>query len=593
MPIAGRSSRWARWLLPVAVAALVVIVAYPAAKATFAWFTIPGAVGTIWWPAAGLVLAILIRTPRRWWPLPLVAFGIVTFLANRPGAPWPLAVAYVVSNVFEVAAAGALLVDRRSGTIRLRTPREGARFVVVLAGVVAAGALIIAATCWMFPQPREWYSLTGGYLRTHSLGLIAMAPLLLPRDFSWRPSKRIVESVAVFAAMLVINVVVFWDVDMPSFVVLLPLVWAAVRFDVFQATAAALVTSAMAAFGAHRGTGPFALFASAEVRQLMTQGLIAAATVMTLMLVLAARRRAYLGARVHDSEETIRLMLRDAMVGTYVLSLEPDRLGEIQDVNGAFADLVGYRPDELIGRNSRLLFPPTTAGQEAQAVAWLDEFAHGAADTLRREVAFTTKSGERLWVEIVTTRVRPMSAPPFLFIHVHDLTERERARVALEELAWRDSLTGLPNRALLFDRLGQQLRHCARNGQSAGLIYLDLDRFKPVNDEYGHDAGDAVLVETARRLESAVRVEDTVARIGGDEFAILCARPVTIADVDVVAERARAAMREPIMLPNGVPVSVGISIGTAMTGASGAAADDVHSLLRAADQAMYVDKRGA
>lgn len=591
MPGAALFLGLGRRLMPLAATALVIVVSHLAVTATFSWFRIPGVAGSIWWPAAGIVLAIVIRCPRSWWPLLLAGFGFVTAMANRPDSTWQLTVAYVIANVFEVGVAGLLLVDRRTGDVRLHTPREGIRFFLVLAATVAAGAFIVTVACWLFPQPRAWYSIASGYARTHGLGLIAMAPLLLPRDFSWRRTRRPWESFFLFVVMIAVDVWVFWSVDAPSFVVLLPLVWAGVRFDVFQATAAALVTSALAAYGAARGAGPFAPYATPELRQIITQLLIGTVTAMTLILVLAARRRALLTARVADSEKTIRLMLRDSLVGTYVLRIDPDRLGEISDVNGAFCELVGYSPSELIGNDCRMLFPPMTSAQEDQAAAWLDDFATGPADTMRRETGFITQSGEQLWTEIVITRVRPVSGDPFVFIHVHDLTEREHAKAALEHLAWRDGLTGLPNRTLLFDRLDQQLRHGDRDGESVGLIYLDLDGFKPVNDEHGHDAGDEVLIETSRRLLASVRAEDTVARLGGDEFAILCARPAAISDVDSMAARIRAAMREPIELAKGSTVFVGVSVGTAMAGGEAGPARSAEELIRAADQAMYDEKR--
>ena len=102
-----------------------------------------------------------------------------------------------------------------------------------------------------------------------------------------------------------------------------------------------------------------------------------------------------------------------------------------------------------------------------------------------------------------------------------DITDLKDAERRLRELATHDYLTGLPNRVLLYDRLEQALARFQRHGQAVALLYLDLDRFKPVNDEFGHQIGDAVLIEIADRIHTVIRDTDTAARIGGDEFAVL------------------------------------------------------------------------
>ena len=159
-----------------------------------------------------------------------------------------------------------------------------------------------------------------------------------------------------------------------------------------------------------------------------------------------------------------------------------------------------------------------------------------------------------------------------------DISEAKAAEAALRERAERDVLTGLPNRALFRDRLEHAIDRARRTGRAMALLYLDVDRFKQVNDTLGHAAGDALLQETASRLERTVRSSDTVARMGGDEFTLI---------LESLVDPADAAMRLPIGLPSG-PVTVSISVGIAIL----AADDTAQGLLARADEALYDAKHG-
>lgn len=166
-----------------------------------------------------------------------------------------------------------------------------------------------------------------------------------------------------------------------------------------------------------------------------------------------------------------------------------------------------------------------------------------------------------------------------------DVTSRRATVMRLADLALRDDLTGAANRPLLHDRLGLALAAAAREGSYVGVLYLDLDGFKPINDRYGHRAGDEVLVEIARRLATCVRTTDTVARIGGDEFAIVLPHLSDPNEAAEAAERARRAIAVPVHAL-GAEISVGASIGIA----TGVGTEDPHLLLHRADLAMYAGK---
>jgi len=157
----------------------------------------------------------------------------------------------------------------------------------------------------------------------------------------------------------------------------------------------------------------------------------------------------------------------------------------------------------------------------------------------------------------------------------------------VEHIAFHDSLTGLPNRLLLADRLAQAFALCDRTHTQAAVCYLDLNGFKPINDRYGHDMGDEVLKITGRRLLEQVRGNDTAARIGGDEFVLVLTAVKDPAEVSVALQRVMAAIEQPIDLGGGRVVSVSAAVGTALYPRDGTT---TFGLLRAADQAMYADK---
>lgn len=158
---------------------------------------------------------------------------------------------------------------------------------------------------------------------------------------------------------------------------------------------------------------------------------------------------------------------------------------------------------------------------------------------------------------------------------------------ALQKVAHHDSLTELPNRYLLLDRLGQAIASSNRNQTSFALCFIDLDGFKPVNDDHGHDAGDFVLREVARRLTACVRENDTVARLGGDEFVVI------LVDVDIstgfhtTLDRILAAIKKPIAIPEGVEIAISLSMGVTVFPDDLSSPDD---LLNHADEAMYLAK---
>jgi diguanylate cyclase (GGDEF)-like protein/PAS domain S-box-containing protein len=321
-------------------------------------------------------------------------------------------------------------------------------------------------------------------------------------------------------------------------------------------------------------------------RQILAEVFILVVTASTLGLVLVTRHRTQLATAARDSEHTLRVAIRDALTGMYSIHLEPGRFGEIRDVNTAVCELLRYQPEQLVGRHCGMLGARGDAKQLTLLQSHLERFARREISTLREECMLFTSDGDERWVELSLSAVDSVGEARFVLVHVHDLTDREDAKRSLEQMALHDPLTGLANRTLLFRRMGAAMVAARGGGRPAGLLYLDLDGFKQVNDTYGHNAGDTVLIAVARRLAGAVRPDATVARLGGDEFAVLSPIDGDAGDLPAIADRIRRLLREPIGIGAGATVTIDVSIGVGTT----AVADTADDLVRAADQAMYAVK---
>ncbi|MCA1598802.1 MAG: EAL domain-containing protein, partial [Chloroflexi bacterium] len=198
-----------------------------------------------------------------------------------------------------------------------------------------------------------------------------------------------------------------------------------------------------------------------------------------------------------------------------------------------------------------------------------------------------TATGGWRWLEAIGHNRLDDPAIRGVIVNSRDITERVRAEEALRHQALHDALTDLPNRALLHDRLEQALRSAQRNGAPLALLLLDLDRFKEINDTFGHDRGDDLLRQVAARLRGALRAADTLARLGGDEFAVLLPH-ADEAGARAAATALRAALDVPVVIA-GHALHLGASVGVALAPVHG---EDAPTLLRHADSAMDAAKRG-
>ena len=260
-----------------------------------------------------------------------------------------------------------------------------------------------------------------------------------------------------------------------------------------------------------------------------------------------------------------------------------DTTGIIIDANDTFTAVTGYSREEAIGQTPRLL-KSGRQSPEFYTNMWQDllKEGHWCGELWNRR-----KNGE-VYAEIKTiSAVRDKHAITTHYVSLaNDITLIKEHQDQLEHIAHYDVLTNLPNRSLLADRLSQAMLQCSRHAQSLAVVFLDLDHFKEINDTYGHNMGDELLIALSVRMKEALREGDTLSRIGGDEFVAVLADLVNVEDCDPVLERLLLAASEPVTVGD-IVVNVSASIGVTLYPQDNV---DAGQLMRHADQAMYVAK---
>jgi len=253
--------------------------------------------------------------------------------------------------------------------------------------------------------------------------------------------------------------------------------------------------------------------------------------------------------------------------------------GRYLEVNQRWLELFGYERGEIIGRSSLDLGVWADPGERSRFVAEVRQ--RGAVKDF--ETRFRKKSGAIIDA-VISADVIDIDGEPHFIVPIMDITDRKRAEERIQQLATRDALTGLPNRLLLNDRLTLSIGHAQRHGGSLALLFIDLDRFKYINDSLGHVIGDAFLKCVAERLSGIMRQGDTLARIGGDEFVVLLENIIAMEDAAGQVARKILDTFAEAFLVEGHTLSCSCSIGISVFPAD---ATDPQMLIRDADTAMY------
>ena len=323
----------------------------------------------------------------------------------------------------------------------------------------------------------------------------------------------------------------------------------------------------------------------AEIAAALRVGTMAAITGVVGLVLYRHRRRLELAVtRVASAADALReseIRYRTVVEDVREVIFRIDREGRWALLNKAWEELTGHPVNESLGL-------PTSDflhGDDRDAYADLRRPTDGAGDARRHEIRIIAADGQTIWVDAHTRSIRD-EAGAFAGLSgtLTDVTARRILEERLLAQAFHDDLTGLANRALFKDRVEHALaRRAIDAGSRVGLLYLDVDRFKTVNDSLGHSAGDGLLRDIADRLQSVVRPEDTIARLGGDEFAILVEDIHLPDEMLALAERVLGAFTEPFA-HDGREMTIRASIGVVVSSDASRSGSD---LLRDADVAMY------
>jgi diguanylate cyclase (GGDEF)-like protein/PAS domain S-box-containing protein len=297
--------------------------------------------------------------------------------------------------------------------------------------------------------------------------------------------------------------------------------------------------------------------------------------VISVVEDISERKRAEDALRT--SEETLRATFSQAGVGIIITS--PDR--RYLQVNDKYCDMVGYAREELLGMSHTEVLSP---GDVSAVIENRRKLIFGEAHSVTHERQLMRKDGSLIWVNHATSLARGQDGKPRHFITVtEDISERKRAEERLTHLAHYDVLTGLPNRTLFYDRLKHALAQARRNQWTVGVMFIDVDRFKNINDTFGHAVGDSLLRQVSQRLSGSVRAGDTVGRLGGDEFGVVLSTLTCAQDAALLAQKIIASFSDPFAL-NQTDVYVTASIGITVYPDD---STDQDALIKNADIAMY------
>ena len=288
---------------------------------------------------------------------------------------------------------------------------------------------------------------------------------------------------------------------------------------------------------------------------------------------------------LYEAKERFRHAFDDAPIGVMLVELGPEGFGRILQANRSACAITGYAPDALVDWEFAALVHPDDRRRHDRAAAG---FGRGESPHYELETQYVHPDGRQVSVEVSASLVQDERGEAlYAIVQVQDVTERKRGEEQLRHQALHDSLTGLANRALFQDRIDHSLRALARRPGHVAILFLDLDNFKLVNDTLGHQVGDELLLAVARRLGELTRPNDTVARLSGDEFGILCDQLGDPRDAIQIARRLTDVLALPLQVGDRELVTTA-SVGIAMA-APDATTD---SLLRDADVAMYRAKSG-
>ena len=539
------------------------------------------------WIASSLLIADLMTRPRRQWLHSIVPCALASAVATGLfGLGWAAALPFMAINMLEAVLAAWIF--RRQG--QLLRPLESLSWLtsfVISAGLIAPllCAALAAATFWALGRPPGPAFVN--YFVGHALGNITLTPLALmvargnlARTLSEARRRDTVESAALLLLVTVTSAAVFAHESLPLlFLPILPIILVTFRVGRGGAAIAVVLLALIGGGATMAGMGPIDLAGARFGTNVQFFQFYLAATVLTVLPVAAdLQNRRRLHTELRMSEARYRLLADHST--DILLHLEVD--GRIRFVSPSIRQLGGYDPDALVGKNSGVLVAPEHL--ERVRAAHLGTAAAGG-ETRSFDYLALTADGTRRWFETHARAILDEDGEiDGVVCVVRDISARKATEQRLANDALTDVMTGLPNRRGFRTEVERRPGAAAAH-RSDCIAVLDIDHFKVVNDSFGHGAGDEVLRGFARVARRMVRECDLVARIGGEEFAILFP-DTTVNQAMVICDRLRIEMAQTNFRAGSSFIRVTVSGGVGEIGPEGL--DHAYNV---ADHALYCAKR--
>jgi diguanylate cyclase (GGDEF)-like protein/PAS domain S-box-containing protein len=540
---------------------------------------------TLVWPPTGIALGVLMLVGPDLWPGVLLGAFLANLASHQPVA---VALAIAAGNTLEAMTAAWLM--RQFVATPISQSWERGMLAVVVFGALTSTVIsaTIGATSFCASGLQPWSSFWSMW-RTWWLGnaagdLIVLPALLAfsarPRLLSW---QQRIEIGGLVAGLAITSIVVFarrFDnaAHYPLEYLVFPfLIWAAIRFGIAGAAFANLLMSAIAIWGTGRGYGPYAI-GQGDERLMLLQ----------IFLSVVSSSGLLLGATVSD-RDSARVRRAGMVEAALDCIISMDHHGRIIEFNPAAERSFGYSRAEANGHDfAGLIIPEHLREFHRRAIMRHHRLGDPGLLGRRFETVAVRADGHEFPIELSMSRV-PTAGPPIFTAFIRDITEQKRMVKQLAFRATHDGLTNVLNNMAFMERLTLAARQANVGGRhDIAVLFVDLNKFKAINDRFGHVVGDRLLVAIARRLRAAVRPNDSVGRLGGDEFAVLLEHVTDRADVEAVVSRVQRAMDEPFNV-DGHEIRASVSVGISLASKDGPRPED---LLRAADSAMYVVKTG-
>jgi diguanylate cyclase (GGDEF)-like protein len=579
---------------------------------------------SLFWPSAGVAVWWFVGQPTRAaWAVDAALLLVVVFGVNlETGAPAAVAAAYAGINLVHAVVGASTL--KRFGILTSGV-RTSAGPPLLLAASAAAGVVsgLLTAVVSATVLGEDYLSVLVlvAVRNTSGTFLILLLVFALRGPAGARElvaAPRVGESAVAFVCGLVIYWLVFdAQPSLPLGFAVLPLwVWVGWRLGLARTSVLSLVLGGFAVYLTMQGHGVFADIESATTSATVVQAFLLVTVLTSASLAASQEDRARIASELVVARSTLAESIDVSLIGNSVLVTGGDHAGDLIHPNPALRRLL--RTDWPLARQGDA---EDAGAADASWFRFLREEDRTAAHEVLREMAAGTRSdwvgelahrladGSVVWAQVHLSMLSSQNGATsdsdgwpaselipddaaidgrasLAVAQFLDVTARKDAEAKLTHLALHDDLTGLPNRLLLGDRIDLALAAARRTRTQVGLIFLDLDEFKAVNDAMGHGAGDSVLMMVAQRLRGAVRPADTVSRIGGDEFVVCCPDLSTPDEAEELARRLVSAVSMPVLVgERWVPVGVSAGVTVSRRG------DDAAALLKQSDSAMYAAKR--